>query len=84
MRGSNINYTNKITGLTPLQIAIQNNMNSKVVKFLLREGANPHVEDKDGKDCCEKAQGNERYEKIKIFKNPECIANPSLRIKLNC
>ena len=57
-------------------------MNSKVVKFLLRNRANPHVKDSEGLDCCDRAQGNERYEKIKVFHNGECKANPSLRVNL--
>ena len=58
MRGSNINYQNKMTGLTPLHYAIENNYNSKMVKFMLTYGANPHHEDPDGNDCCDKAVKN--------------------------
>jgi len=65
MRGANINYCNKITGFTPLHQAIESKMNSKTIKFLLKYGANPHIEDKDGRDCCDKANGVERYEKVK-------------------
>jgi ankyrin repeat protein len=55
MRGAEINYVNKKNGLTPLHFAIENNMNSKIVNFLLKQGANPHIEDFNGQDCCDKA-----------------------------
>jgi len=55
MRGADINHCNKITGLTPLHMAIEARINSKVIKFLLVNGANPHIEDYNGLDCCDKA-----------------------------
>ena len=81
MRGSNINYCNKKTGHTPLHTAIELKLNSKVTKFLLKSGANPHVEDYNGQDCCDKAT-HERYQKIKIFKSEVCKLDPSLRVKV--
>ena len=65
MRKANINYCNTITGFTPLHQAIESKMNSKIIKFLLQYGANPHIEDKDGLDCCDKANGVEKYKKVK-------------------
>ena len=82
MRGANINYCNKITGLTPLHTAIEAKLNSKCVKFLLKYGADPHIEDFQGLDCCDKALNIDRYAKIKTFINPECRADPSLRTKV--
>ena len=69
MRGANVNYCNKRTGQTPLHAAISMKLNSKVVKFLLKNGANPHVENNDGFDCCDLAIDIERYAKIKVFKS---------------
>ena len=56
MRGANINYCSVITGLTALHLAIESKFPEKVIKFLLKRGADPHIVDKKGKDCCEKAQ----------------------------
>ena len=83
MRKANINYINKITGLTPLHTAIEAQINSQVVKFLLSNGANLHIEDLNGLDCCDKAEQIERYAKIKEFRKKECKVNPELRIKMN-
>jgi ankyrin repeat protein len=55
MRGADVNYVNKITGLTPLHQAIEAKLNSKIVNFLIKAGGNPHMEDYNGKDCCDKA-----------------------------
>jgi len=80
MRGANVNYINKITGLTPLHQAIDAHLNSKIVNFLVKAGANPHMEDYEGKDCCDKATNVERYEKLRALTSYECKKNPSLRI----
>ena len=53
------------------------------MKFLLGNGANPHVEDYKGLDCCDKAEHVERYAKIKEFRKKLCHNNPSIRIKMN-
>ena len=55
MRGANINHVNNITGFTPLHTAIKANLESKVLKFLFSIGANPHIENYEGLDCCDKA-----------------------------
>lgn len=55
MRGANINYTTISTGKTALHLAVENNLPKKVIKFLLKRGADPHIEDKDRKDVCDKA-----------------------------
>ena len=66
MRGANANFCG-IKKLTPLQQAIDNKVPTKVIKFLLKQGANPHIEDPNGLDCCDKAQKIEMYKQIKIF-----------------
>jgi hypothetical protein len=38
-----------------------------MIKFLLNHGANPHIEDKEGLDCCDKGRMIRRYDKIKVF-----------------
>lgn len=65
-RGCNVN---KITceGKTPLHYAIEANLESKMIKFLLNSDANPHIKDKTGQDCCDKVKGRERYKRIKFF-----------------
>ena len=47
-RGCDINYINTKFGFTPLHHAIEAKMASKFVKFLLKNGANPHIEDFQG------------------------------------
>jgi ankyrin repeat protein len=83
MRGADVNYVNKITRLTPLHQAIERELNSKIIKFLLISGANPHIEDKSGIDCCDKARDIHRYNKIKALNNHDCRDNPALRVKAN-
>jgi hypothetical protein len=46
----------------------------------MKYGANPHVEDKNGHDVCDKAQGIERYDKIKVFSEYKCKDDRSVRI----
>lgn len=45
MRGANVNYSNKKEGKTPLHILIDNRMPVGLVKWLIKAGADPHVED---------------------------------------
>lgn len=52
-RGSDINYQNRL-GFTPLHLAIECN-NNDAVRWLISKGANPHIEDLSGEDCCDKA-----------------------------
>jgi len=72
MRGADINYVNKRKKETPLHTAIEHKLDSKIVKFLLKHGANHHIVDEKGLDCCDKAMKIERYGKIKAFKNMDC------------
>ena len=55
MRGADINYLSKKLGMTPIRLAIENVMPAKIVKWLLKSGANPHILDYEGKDCCDVA-----------------------------
>jgi ankyrin repeat protein len=48
MRGSDLNHCSLKTGWTPIHWAIENNISAKIVKFLLKNGANPHIEDSLG------------------------------------
>lgn len=80
MRGADVNYVNKITGLTPLHQAIDAKLNSKIVNFLIKAGGNPHMEDFNGQDCCDKAQDIERYSKLRALTSRECENDQSLRI----
>lgn len=79
-RGANINYVNH-KGLTPLHQAIDKQMNSKIINFLLKNHADPHIEDFEGRDCCDKAQQIDRYAKLKKLVSRECFHNRSLRTK---
>ncbi|MFS8160005.1 MAG: ankyrin repeat domain-containing protein [Candidatus Roizmanbacteria bacterium] len=45
-RGADINYCNK-DGKTVLHEAVEKGYSTKVIRFLLRKGANPHIMDKN-------------------------------------
>jgi len=55
MRNADVNYINK-NGKTPLHIAVENNLDTKMIRFLLEAEANPHIEDRDGLDVCDKVK----------------------------
>ena len=80
MRGADINFGNK-EGKTPLHLAVENKVSDKVIKFLLNAGASPHVEDVDGKDCCDKAIESDSFQRIEAFWSMACRDTPALRIK---
>jgi hypothetical protein len=42
-------------------------MDPKYLKFLLKNGANPHIEDFSGKDCCDKVKEIEKYQVIEAL-----------------
>lgn len=44
-RGGDINHVSKLEKKTPLHIAIEHRVSPEIIKFLLRNGANPHFED---------------------------------------
>ena len=58
MRGADINFVNEKSGFTPLHKALNDNMEIKIIKFLISQGANIHAEDNNGVDCCEKVFAN--------------------------
>ena len=85
-RGSNINHINFRTNLTPLHLAIEKRMRPSTIKFLLKNKANPHIEDKNGKDCCDKARELVKkqdliYSRIRKLNDGRCEQDPSLRVK---
>lgn len=55
MRGADINYLNKKTGMTHLRQAIELTLPPKIIKWLLKSGANPHILDYEGMDSCDAA-----------------------------
>ena len=81
-RGSNINHVNFRTHLTPPHLAIEKRMRLSTVKFLLKNKANPHIEDSKGRDCCDKAKdAGLTYSRIRKLNDDKCIHDPSIRIK---
>lgn len=81
MRNADVNYQSSKNGNTALHIAIEKLLPLKYVKFLLKNGANPHIEDHTGKDCCDKAKGIQLYSQVEALNCFECHNDPSLRIK---
>lgn len=55
MRGANVNYATKAHGKTALHHVIERGMSLDVVRWLLKAGADPHIEDSDGFDSCDRA-----------------------------
>jgi ankyrin repeat protein len=80
MRGADINFGNK-EGKTPLHLAVENKVSEKVIKFLLNAGARPHIEDVEGKDCCDKAIESNSFKRIDVFWSMACRDTPALRVK---
>lgn len=64
-RGANVNYVNR-NGRTALHLLVENNVigpDNKAsfyepIKFLLEKRANPHIQDLNGEDVCDKAKKN--------------------------
>jgi len=54
-------------------------MDLQMIKFLLNHGADPHIEDEEGLDCCDKGRLYKRYNKINIFHDNKCKINKELR-----
>jgi ankyrin repeat protein len=79
MRGADINFINEINGFTPLHRAIENLLDVKVIKFLIKKGAYLHSEDKNGLDCCDKAQKLVMYEDVRELNQYKCLKNRKLR-----
>lgn len=65
MRGADINFINRVTGFTHLRLAIELNMPAKIIKWLLKLGANPHILGYDNLDCCDVAYlKTNQYQKV--------------------
>lgn len=82
-RGANVNYVNSVTNLTPLHFAIENNMRPSLIKFLIKNKANPHIEDMNGVDCCDKAAEYVQYRKLIGLRERKCLEKPKIRISIN-
>lgn len=52
-----------------------------LIRWLLTEGADPHIEDAAGKDCCDKVKELGLYHELKIFWKKSCIKKRQLRTK---
>ena len=52
-------------------------MPEKIVKFLLKYGADPHIEDRNGNDACDK--GHELYPNIPTLTSLKCRQTKGLR-----
>ena len=72
MRGANLNFVFPINGFTPLHWALEKNVNSKIVKLLLKNGAYQHAVDNRGMDCCDKSLLNQRYNNISQLHLQHC------------
>lgn len=74
IRGADINYQNT-RGRSALHMAVEKKMKERIIRELLNEGANPHLEDAAGWDVCDK--GRSLYPSIKEFG----VCKPSMRVK---
>lgn len=81
MRGANVNYTTKKEGKTALHYVIERGMPNELVKWLIKAGANPHIEDHEGLDSCDRAKQMNLYQNVKVLWNNDCIKKPELRKK---
>ena len=73
-RGSKINYQNK-NGWSPLHHAIEGRLPSKIINWLIEHGADLHLEDNEGLDCCDKVARDNSYPKIKVLRDYQCKLN---------
>ena len=64
MRGADINYLNRKTGMTHLRHAIDEKLPVKVINFLLKSGANPHILDFKDQDSCDVTKHMSMYKKV--------------------
>mmetsp|Transcript_104764 Transcript_104764/g.144912 ORF Transcript_104764/g.144912 Transcript_104764/m.144912 type:complete len:99 (+) Transcript_104764:283-579(+) len=74
-RGANIDFVNS-NGKTALHICIENKKED-AMEFLLDKGANQHIMDPAGEDCCDKAKKAGFGLKILAFQN----CNPLKKVK---
>lgn len=61
MRGADVNYLNRKTGFTHLRHAIEANLHPKIIAFLIKNGANPHIMDYNDQDACDIARSKPLY-----------------------
>ena len=54
-------------------------MSPKIIKFLIKLGANPHAEDENGDDICDKVYSKSEYKGIKQLYDGTCFKNQKLR-----
>lgn len=50
-----------------MHFAIEKHMEEKCISFLLKLGADPHIEDETGMTCCDKAQHLRLYKHLKVL-----------------
>jgi hypothetical protein len=62
-------------------LAVENKVSTKMIALLLRFNADPHIEDKNGKDCCDKVREMNIYKEIEVFWKKDCYKSPRLRIR---
>ena len=67
VRGADINYVNS-NGFTALHICVENKL-LPAIKFLLEQGADPHIMDLTGEDACDKAKRNNLAHEFKAFQD---------------
>ena len=53
----------------------------KVINFLLKSGANPHILDYKDQDCCDVARDMPLYKKVQALHSGACLNNKKLRIR---
>lgn len=81
MRGADVNYLNRKTGFTHLRHALEVGLQPKIIAFLLKNGANPHILDYNDQDACDVARSKPLYDHVKAFQSQPCLDNPELRIR---
>ena len=74
-RGADVNYRNRF-GKSPLLFAIENKVSHEIIDYFIRKGANPHLEDSNGKDVCDHVN-MPMYSNLKAF----CRCKPDKRVK---
>ena len=63
--------------------AIEGKLPSKIINWLIEHGADLHLEDNEGLDCCDKVARDNSYPKIKVLRDHQCKLNRRLRTKAN-
>lgn len=76
-RGSMINYLNRKNGFTHLRQAIEMDLPKKIIKWLIKQGANPHIMDYHGRDSCDAASSKKIYKCVKELHTGKCEIDPA-------